>query len=335
MTAPLVYMANADEVHRQLPMADAIGLMRQAFLALAQGHIDQPLRTIIRSPLAQGFLGLMPASVDDPEIYPGPVYGAKVGTLFPDNPAIGKDPHQGCIVLLSGITGETLAILDASSVTALRTAAVTGLATDLLARPDATTLTLFGTGHQASCQLQAVAEVRALREVRVVSRHPDNARRFVSAEQGRYGFTLIPVDDAEAAVRSADIVVTATNSRTPVFKGEWLQPGTHVTAMGSSTPASCEIDGVGMQRARLFVDRAASTRAESGEYLDALASGHLTEDTALIELADLVAGAAKGRASSQDITLFKSLGLALEDVVVAAALCRRHELSGHGVAVAL
>lgn len=329
-----VYVADAAAVTAAISMADSIALMRQAFQALAAGRIEQPLRTIIRSDLTAGFLGLMPASVDDPVIYPGAVYGAKLGTMFPDNVRLGKDPHQGVVVLLSGQTGETLAVLDASSVTALRTAAVTGLATDLLARPDASVLALFGTGHQAICQLQAVATVRPLTRVLVVSRDPANARRFAEHHAADFPFVLEP-GTAAAALAAADIVVTATNSATPVFERASLRPGTHITAMGASTPAFCEIDGATMACARLFVDRAESTRAESGEFRNAVRDGFLAADVPLIELADLVTGRQPGRISADEITLFKSLGLALEDVVVAAALRRRHELHGQGQCVTL
>lgn len=328
-----VYVATAQDVYAQMSMGDSIALMRDAFAALAQGRIDQPLRSIVKSPLSKGFLGLMPACVDVASIYPIPVYGAKVGTLFPDNARIGKDPHQGCVILMSGETGETLAIIDASSITALRTAAVTGLATSLLARPEADVLVLFGTGHQAEWQLRAVAEVRPLRRVLVLSRDADNARRFASAQRAHYEFSIDAATDTRTALAQADIVITATNSSTPVLERQWIRPGTHITAMGSSTPSHCEIDGATMAAASLFVDRAASTVNESGEYLNALRDGHITADVRLTELGAVVSGQAAGRERADQITLFKSLGLALEDVVMAAALRRRHELSGQGASI--
>lgn len=330
-----VYTATAEQVYGGLSMLDAIALMRRAFLALATGKIDQPLRTIVKSPLSVGYLGLMPACVNDPDIYPIPVYGAKVGTLFPGNPALGKDPHQGCVVLMSGETGETLAIIDASSITALRTAAVSGLAADLLARPDAKTLTLFGAGHQAEWQLRAVAAVRPLDKVHVVSRHPDSARRFVDRMQPEFAFPLAAAADARGAVEQSDIVLTATNSAQPVLERSWVRAGTHIIAMGSSTPSYCEIDAATMADASLFVDLANSTRNESGEYLNALRQGRIDADTPLTELGAVVSGAASGRQSAEEITLFKSLGLALEDVVMAAAMRRRYDEGRQGVCVAL
>ncbi len=330
-----VYVATAEDVHAALSMKECIGLMRKGFAALAEDRIDQPLRTIVKSPLSTGFLGLMPACVDHADIYPSPVYGAKIGTLFPGNTKIGKDPHQGCVILMSGLTGETLAILDASSVTALRTAAVTGLATDLLANPDADTLTLFGAGHQALWQLEAVAAVRPLRKVYVVARNLQNAKRFAQTASEKYGFAIEGTDDPKTALAGSDIVVTATNSATPVLQREWITPGTHVTAMGSSTPAYCEIDGPTMAAATLFVDRAASTRSESGEYRNALRDGFLTEDTPLTELSELVTQPNKGRRSAEQITLFKSLGLAFEDVLVAAELHRRHLSNQVGTSIKL
>lgn len=330
-----VYTATAEQVYGGLSMHESIQLMRQAFLALANGRIDQPLRTIVKSPLSVGYLGLMPACVNDPDIYPVPVYGAKVGTLFPGNPALGKDPHQGCVVLMSGETGETLAIIDASSITALRTAAVSGLAADLLARPDARVLTLFGVGHQAEWQLRAIAAVRPLEEVQVVSRHPDSARRFVERMQSEFSFPLKVAPDARGAVEKSDIVLTATNSVQPVLDRSWIQAGTHVIAMGSSTPSHCEIDPDTMADATLFVDLANSTRNESGEYLNALRQGRIDADKPLTELGSVVNGNAPGRRHAQEITLFKSLGLALEDVVMAAAMRRRYDSGGKGVCVEL
>ncbi len=330
-----VYVASAADVYREMSMPDSIELMKTAFAALGKGKIDQPLRSIVKSPLSAGYLGLMPACVDDAAIYPIPVYGAKIGTLFPGNAKLGKDPHQGCVMLMSGLTGETLAIIDAGSITAVRTAAVTGLATSLLANPDASVLTLFGAGHQAEWQLKAVAAVRPLTRVFVAARDPDNARRFADRLQEGYSFRIEGVDDVRGALASSDIVVTATNSSVPVFESGWIQPGTHITAMGSSTPAYCEIDGATMAAASLFVDRAASTVNESGEYLNALRDGFITRDTRLTELGAVVGDAALGRKSAREITLFKSLGLALEDVVMAAALHRRHELGGPGTRINL
>lgn len=330
-----VLVATAEEVYAALPMKDCIELMRKGFVALAHERIDQPLRTIVKSQLSSGFLGLMPACVDDPDIYPTAVYGAKIGTLFPENTQIGKDPHQGCVMLLSGQTGETLAILDASSVTALRTAAVTGLATSLLANPQADTLTLVGAGHQALWQLEAVASVRALKKVFVVARNIDHARRFAREAGQHYSFDIHPTVHAEAALAESSIVVTATNSAQPVLRKAWIQPGTHITAMGSSTPAYCEIDGPTMAASTLFVDRAASTRKESGEYLNAVRDGYLKAGSPLIELAELVTGKAKGRQSREEITLFKSLGLAFEDVLVAAELHRRHLKGQTGTSINL
>src|SRR5690606_5165771 len=171
---------------------------------------------------------------------------------------------------------------------ALRTAAVTGLATALLARPEADTLTLMGAGHQALWQLEAVACARPLRKVFVVARNVENAQRFVQQAQLKYGFEILACDTPAAALAESNLVVTATNSAQPVLRKEWIQPGTHITAMGSSTPAYCEIDGPTMAAATLFVDRAASTRKESGEYLNAVRDGYLTHDSPLIELCELV-----------------------------------------------
>ncbi|ASC90580.1 ornithine cyclodeaminase family protein [Alcaligenes faecalis] len=330
-----VYVAKAQEVYEGLDMGAAIDLMRQGFIAMQQGRIDQPLRTIVRSHLSSGFLGMMPACIDMPEIYPEPLYGAKMGTLFPDNVRLGKDPHQGCVLLMSGLTGEIRAILDASSVTALRTAAVSGLATDMLARPDASVLTLFGGGHQALWQLRAVAQVRRLSNVFVITRSAQSAQHFIEEAQAYLDCPLIAGVSAQEAVSQSDMVLTATSSATPVLQREWLRPGTHITAMGSSTPASSELDGPTMTAGRLFVDRAQSTRNESGEFLNACKQGYLSADTELNELGAVLEGQAAGRINNEEITIFKSLGLAFEDVLTAAALLSRHAAQGNGRVVEL
>ena len=217
-------------------------MMSEAMASLTLGEVHQPLRQIVRPPGAKGLLGLMPAYIGGAE----PVYGAKTGGFFPDNSAIGLDPHQGCVLLFSGDTGALMAVMSASEITGIRTAAMTGLATRLLARPEASRLALIGCGHQAHRQLQAVAAVRSLRSVKVVARRPESARTFVAAEQPVCGFSLEAVDTVEAAVRDADIVVTITNAREPVLRREWIAPGVHINAVGSSTPSlrdRCRVDG--------------------------------------------------------------------------------------------
>lgn len=328
--SPAVLLLDAAQVARLMPVADAIPVMADMFGALARGEIHLPLRQIVRPPEAlgaKGLLGLMPAFVGGER----PVYGAKVGTFFPGNSALGKDPHQGCVLLMDGVTGELLAVMNAAEITGIRTAAVTGLATRLLARHDATRLALVGAGHQAHWHLAALAAARPLTHVRVAARSLASAQAFVDAEQPNYPFTLEAAESVEAAVADADIVTTVTNAAEPVLRGCWLAPGTHVNLVGSSTPRQREADTELMARAALFVDRRESTVNESGDYLAARDEGRIGPEDLLAELGELVIGQHAGRADRECVTLFKSLGMGAQDVALAAALYQRAATQDIGV----
>ncbi|MDB5827003.1 MAG: ornithine cyclodeaminase family protein [Variovorax sp.] len=315
---PLLFL-RADEVAGLLSVAECVDVMADAMAALARGEVHQPLRTIVRPPAALGLLGLMPAYLGGAQ----PVYGAKTGGFFPGNSALGLDPHQGCVLLFSGQTGALLAVMSASEITGIRTAAMTGLATRLLARPEAHRLALIGSGHQAHWQLQAVAAVRSLSSVTVCGRNIANARAFVEREQASYGFELRAVSSVEEAVRDADIVVTVTSAREPILRRDWIAPGTHINAVGSSTPSHCEIEPALMGHAALFVDRRESTLAESGDYLQAERAGLVKPESLRAELGELLIGQHPGRSGPDEVTLFKSLGMALEDVATAQVLYQR------------
>ncbi|VVE08979.1 ornithine cyclodeaminase family protein [Pandoraea terrigena] len=334
---PPVLLLDASQIAALMPVADAIPVMSEMFGALAREQIHLPLRQIVRPPEAlgaKGMLGMMPAFLGG--MSSGmPVYGAKVGTFFPGNSAQGKDPHQGCVLLMSGLTGELLAVMNAAEITGIRTAAVTGLATRRLARHDATRLALIGAGHQAHWHLAALAATRELHQVQVASRSLASAQAFVDTEQPNYGFRLEAAQSVEAAVRDADIVVTVTNATDPVLQAGWIAPGTHVNLVGSSTPRHREADTALMARAQLFVDRRESTINESGDYLAAAAEGGIGPDDLLAELGELVIGKHPGRTDAQAVTLFKSLGMGAQDVALAAALYQRAQAAGIGTSVAI
>lgn len=335
--SPAVLLLDAAQIAALMPVADAIPVMSDMFGALAREQIHLPLRQIIRPPEAlgaKGLLGMMPAFLSG-AAGGMPVYGAKVGTFFPGNSGLGKDPHQGCVLLMSGETGELLAVMNAAEITGIRTAAVTGLATRLLARHDATRLALIGAGHQAHRHLAALAAARPLQHVRVASRSIATAQAFVDKEQPNYGFRLEAAESVEAAVHDADIVVTVTNTTDPVLHGDWLAPGTHVNLVGSSTPRHREADTLLMARAQLFVDRRESTINESGDYLAAAAEGRIGPDDLLAELGELVIGRHPGRTDAESVTLFKSLGMGAQDVALAAALYERARDVGAGTRVAI
>jgi ornithine cyclodeaminase/alanine dehydrogenase-like protein (mu-crystallin family) len=300
-------------------MAECIALMSDALTTLARGDVHQPLRTVIRPPGAKGLLALMPA-------YRGrnqEAFGLKAITVFPGNSAFGKDAHQGAVLLFDVETGELVALVNASAITALRTAAVSAVATDLLAREDASSLTIIGAGVQARTHLHAIASVRSIKHARVVCRTPAHAQRFANDMQSNFSFPIETARSVEEALSGADIVVTATTSLQPVLKKEWLSPGTHINAIGTHSPDSREIDSATMAIARIFVDRRESALNESGDYLLAVKEGVIDPEDILAEIGELLIGTKPGRTSPSEITLFKSLGLAIEDVACAEYLFRR------------
>jgi ornithine cyclodeaminase/alanine dehydrogenase-like protein (mu-crystallin family) len=308
-----VLILNQREVESLLPMAECIALMADALRALARGEMAQPLRMVISPPGAKGLLALMPAHKSGEAA----AYGVKVIGIFHDNPAKGLDAHQGSVMLLSGETGEVRALMNASAITAIRTAAVSGVATGLLAREEAGDLAIIGAGVQAHPHLEAMACVRPLRRARVASRRFERARRFAEAMASRYSFPIEAVETVEAAVRGADLIVTATSSREPVIKREWVAPGAHLNVVGASVTTAREVDGATMAAARLFVDRRESTMNESGDYLLALREGAIGSDHIRADLGEVLIGDKPGRTSAEEITLFKSLGLAIEDLAAA------------------
>ena len=316
-----------DQVAALLTMADCIAIMERCLVDVAAGAIHNPLRTIVRPPGASGLLGLMPAYLGGDDA----VFGVKTVCVFPGNPAIGKDAHQGAVLLFRGDTGELLAVMNASAITAIRTAAVSAVATRALARPGSSRLAIIGAGVQARAHLAAMAEVLPLERVRIAGRDPGRVKRLVEGAAVDVGFSVEAADSVEEAVRDADVVVTVTSSPHPVIQRRWIAPGTHLNAVGSSIPTAREIDGPTMAAARLFVDRRESTVNESGDYLMAVAEGAIPGPGHIVaELGDVLAGRAEGRRSAEEITLFKSLGLAAEDLTSARHLLQSAREIGAG-----
>ncbi len=314
-----VLILNSPQIKKLLRVTDSIELMADALSALARDEVHQPLRTMIRPPAARGLLGLMPA-------YRGGergAFGLKAICVFSGNPAIGKDAHQGAVILFSQETGELLALMNASEITALRTAAVSAVATRLLAREDAQELGIIGAGVQARTHLRALACVRPIKRARVAARNFEHSQQLAREMESDLPFPVEPVRTNEEAVRDADVVVTATSSSEPVIKKEWLSPGAHVNAIGTHSPNSREVDTATMGAARIFVDRRESALNEAGDYLIAAREGAVSPDSIVAEIGELLLGSKSGRASAEEITLFKSLGLAIEDVACAEYLFRK------------
>jgi ornithine cyclodeaminase/alanine dehydrogenase-like protein (mu-crystallin family) len=307
-------------------MAECIALMSDALRALAGGEVYQPLRTIIRPPHARGLLGLMPAYRHGEN----GAFGMKAICVFPGNPAMGKDAHQGMVMLFSQETGEPQALMNASQITATRTAAVSAVATHLLARPDAEQLGIIGAGVQARTHLEALAIVRAIRGARVACRTRDHAVELVHEMQDRVPFPIEAVSSNEEAVRGADIIVTATSAHEPVIRRDWIADGAHINAIGTHSPQSREIDSETMSAARIFVDRRESVLNEAGDYLLAAKEGAVTPKSIVAEIGELIITGKQGRTSPDEITLFKSLGLAIEDVACAEYLFRKAQAENVG-----
>ena len=322
----LLVLAHED-VKRLLPMDECIELMAEALADLARGRSWQPLRFVVRPPEEQSLMGLMPAHRSSPE----PAYGLKSVCIFPGNPARGLDAHQGGVMLFDGETGELRALIDASAVTSIRTAAVSAVATRALARTNSRVLAILGSGVQARAHLEAMAAVEPFDEARVWSRTAEHAQAF--AAEAQTSFPVEAVDGAEAAVRGADVVVTVTSARDPIVELDWLAPGAHVNAVGSSIPAARELDAATIATAALFVDSRESIVNESGEYLRAVEEEGIGPDHIRAELGEVLAGSSVGRGSDDELTVFDSVGLAAEDLAAAEFLYRRARSEGAGAVV--
>lgn len=321
-----ILILNHSEVEALLPVSECMQVMAEALTDLARGEVYQPLRMIIRPPGAAGDMALMPSYRSGKRA----AYGVKAVCFFPDNPRIGLDSHQGSVMLFSGETGELLALMNASAITAIRTAAVSGVATQLLAVEGADDLAIIGSGVQAHTHIDAMACARPIKRARVASRHFENAKRFADELSARYSFPIEAVETVEAAVSGASLIVTATTAAEPILKREWVSPGAHLNVVGSSIPTTREVDTATMAAASLFVDRRESTVNEGGDYLFAMRDGAIGPDHIKAEIGELLIGAKPARTSSDEITLFKSLGLAIEDLASADYLLNKARANGRG-----
>jgi ornithine cyclodeaminase/alanine dehydrogenase-like protein (mu-crystallin family) len=300
----------------------------------ARGGSYMPLRSVMMPPDAAGFLGLMPSwrgRLPDSAA----VFALKAICIVPTNPARGLDAHQGLVTLFDGETGQPSAILDASAITEIRTAAVTAVATRVLSRPDARTLAILGAGTQARAHLAALLPVREFEQVRVYAPTEAHARALVE-QAGDTGAELSVAPSAQDALRDADVVVTATSSREPVLRRGWLKPGAHLNAVGASTPRARELDTATVAASALFCDSRESLRHEAGEFQLAVAEGLIVgEEHVRAELGEVLAGTAPGRRDTAELTLFRSLGLAIEDLAAAESAVAAARAAGLGTEVEL
>ncbi len=320
---------NRSDVERLLTMTDCIRLMAEALEERDRGNAEQPLRNILRLPDGSGLMATMPACVGTPTSL-----GVKIVSIFPGNAQRGLDSHQGAVLLVDPTSGRLSAVLEAGSVTAIRTAAVSGVATDWLAREDADDLALIGAGLEARTHLQAINSVRSLRRIRVWNRTRERAERF-AAEAASRGITIEVMDTARDAVRDASIICTTTAARDPVVEGAWIAAGAHINAVGSSIPTSRELDSALVRAATLFVDSKESALNEAGDLLIPMAERSIAPGKISAELGAVLTRKHPGRTRPDEITLFKSLGLGIEDVAAARFVVAEAERLGVGREVSL
>jgi ornithine cyclodeaminase len=312
-----------EDVREVLDMESCIVAMEDVLAALARDELFLPLRSIVRPP-AESLFGLMPAyrGGDDP------VFSLKEIVVSPGNSARGLDPHQGAVILHDGETGLLRAVLNASAVTEIRTAAVSAVATKRLARPGARVVAILGSGVQGRSHVQSMQAVVRDPELRIWSRNPSHAEALALESHAVVSETV------EEALDGAEIVCTTTASREPILRRAWLAPGAHVNAVGAIAPAR-ELDAETVAAASLFVDRRESALNESAEYLRAVDEAGIGPDHIRAELGEVLVGAHPGRTADDELTVFKSLGLAVEDLAAADLCVRRARERGVGVEVEL
>jgi ornithine cyclodeaminase/alanine dehydrogenase len=323
----MVLVLTRKDVQSVLTMKDTISAVEGAFRELAQGTADMPLRPVIRPKKHNGMVSFMPAYLGGMD-----GLGVKVVSIYPDNPTKYNQPTTlGTILLNDPKTGGLQAIMDGAWITAMRTGAVSGVASRYLAREDAGTVGIFGAGVQAKTQLVAVNEVRKLKEVKVFDVISENARKFSEEMTQRLGIKVVPQKTPEDVVKGSDIVIAATTSKVPVFDGQLLTDGTHVNGIGSHQgPGIKELDEVTIKRAKVVVDQKEAALKEAGDLIDPISKGVISADHIHAELGELVTGTKEGRTNNSEITVFKSVGLAIQDVSTAAKVYELARAKGIG-----
>jgi len=318
------------DVRRVLPMPDLIHAMTSALSEYSGGRVSQPVRTVIEVGPERAYYGIMPAVIDAPA-----AMGAKLVTVYAGNHTRGLTSHLATIILMDPGTGELVALLDGRYITEARTAAVSAVSVDRLARTDATRLAIIGTGVQASSHLEAIRHVRALSDVRVWSPNTAHCEAFAETASHNTGLPVRAVGDSHSAVEDADIVVLVTASPVPVVRDQDVAPGTHICAVGACRPTQREMPTALVARARLFVDSRAAALVEAGDIVLPIQEGAFTADHIVGELGSVLLGHREGRRSAEDITIFKSLGMAVEDVVAAQLAVERAVAAGMGMRFSL
>jgi len=310
----MVLILSRTDVESLLTMKENIDVLEHAFRQHALGTVKMPLRPTITLNEFNGFISFMPAYVGGDMN----ALGEKVVSGFHDNPKLGLPVIQGTVLLNDAKTGTLLAIMDGTFLTAMRTGAASGLATRYMARKNAEKVGIFGAGVQAETQLLAMCEVREISNAKVFDTSQARAKSFHEKMREKVQAKISIANSAREVVESSDIVVTATTSKEPVFNGEWLQPGCHINGIGShSGPGIKEVDGTTVKRSLVVADSKEACLKEAGDLIDPITEGLISQNHIHAELSEIVAGKKSGRVSDRDITFFKSVGLALEDVSTA------------------
>ena len=304
-----VLIVDHEQVRQLLPMKECINGMQEMFETMARGEAILPLRQMLRQPDQRGLLAVMPGFLGNPK-----AIGAKVITVFPGNLETRYDSHQGAVLLFETENGRLLSINDATSITATRTAAVSAVATRALARKDSSTVAILGSGTQALKHVEAMLAVLNIKKFRVWSRNRDHASRMARKANSLFDLKIEETSSAREAVTGADVICTTTSAKEPILNGEWIAEGAHINAVGYFSPSSRELDSEAVARSSLFVDRRESTINEAGEFRMARDEGKIDDSHIKGEIGDVLIGKVPGRRDGAEITLFRSLGIATEDV---------------------
>ena len=321
---------SCEDVRRALPMRQAIEAMKGAFAQLSTGQADVPLRVALNVPRHDGVTLFMPAYLADDD-----QMAIKIVSVFNDNPAQGLPLIHALVVVVDATTGRPAAVMDGTYLTALRTGAASGAATDLLAREETHVVAVFGAGAQGRTQLEAVCAVRPIQEVWIHDVAPERAAAYAAEMSQRLSLPVRVAETPAEAVRQAGVICTATTSTRPVFADADVRAGTHVNAIGAYTPQMQEIPAETVLRAKVVIDHRKASLAEAGDLLSPLRQGLMTEDHIYAELGEIAAGLKPGRTSPEEVTLFKSVGVAVQDVAAAIAVLEAAQRLGLGTEVAL
>lgn len=320
---------NADDVRKALPMAQAIEAMKTAFAALSDGRAEVPLRTQLPIKSRNAVSLFMPAYVLDEK---GESLVVKIVSLFPNNALHGLPLIHAAVLVLEANTGRTIALLEGGTLTAIRTGAASGAATDLLAKPDARVVAIFGSGVQGRTQLEAVCSARSIQTAWIYDRNPERSDEFIAEMTGQEGIPadLRPAESPSQALEDADVVCTATTSKRPIFDDADLKAGVHINGVGSYTPEMQEIPAETVRRALVVVDSRSASMVEAGDLLKAILLGYITAKHIHGELGEIVQGRKPGRTNPDQVTFFKSVGVAVQDAVAARLALENAQKNGLG-----